>query len=215
MESALLLSMPIVFYFLNRLRGATMKSIIGSDFFIKNGAIFAILGILIYIGLLTNNWLCALITAGGYALGESFGWSKYVRQIREWGNDAYQDHYNNHEKQRDTGKINGIHWIASLFAKEHKDFTRYGQVSMVLRGMWWFIPVYGPLVYFNVITLPIAAASVVALGFLFPLVYWTFMPHNPRGPFGGNLGFAGGEEKMYGLIYGAVIALSFYLSGMV
>jgi hypothetical protein len=190
-----------------------MKSIIGKDFFIKNGAIFAILGILVYVGLYTGNWIAALFAALGYFGGESFGWAKWHQALREWGNESFQDKYNKEILPRRTGHENGIHWIASRFFKESSNFTQYGQLALVLRGMWWFIPVYVPLVVLGVVSIPVAAIAVVALGILFPLTYWVFVPHHPRGPFGGKLGFAGGEEKMYGVVYGAIIAWSLYANG--
>lgn len=75
-----------------------------------------------------------------FMLGESFAWGKWVGYL--------VDYENTHEPEY-TSKVGKsfpyIHYIADVIISEKKDYKKYCQLALAIRGFLWFLPVYSVL----------------------------------------------------------------------
>ena len=141
-----------VFAFLNRLRGT-------SSIYAK---VFAIVFAIIY-GSITGSIIVFGLMFAAFILGESFGWSKW------FGSLAYPDLVTDEIKSDLEGYSNGIHWIANKLSPQNKDFLQYCYTALVIRGVYWWLPVYLVMCWAGIISWPIALSLTILLSILFPI----------------------------------------------
>jgi len=225
MNELVLLAFPPIMFYLNWVRGSHTQwlfdgyglsgvgKVVSKVF--PNGAPLAGIGLLALMFAYTMDPIASLVVAVVYLIFESFGWAKWIRNNNRWFDKTFQAYYNVNELPRDTGKSSGVHQIANAIFKEDKDFTSYGITALIIRGIWWYLPIYVALVAFKLVTIPIAIMSVLVIAILFPVSYWVGcsakrFAERPDGVTH-SLGFHGMEEKYYGLVQGIVLAISIYL----
>jgi len=215
MEILLLIALPFIMAILNRWRGSRMDQLIGSDlWFIKNGAPIAAVGIMLIVAALTQDWIVAFLAGLAYFGGETFGWAKWVRSAQFWWTD-WQKQYNRQWLARETGKSSGIHQIANMFAKETEDFTSYAIISLILRGIWWWAPVFAVLAGFGAMHIPVAIIATLAMGIMFPICYYIGGQMHNKNIMKDSIFFGiymNNAEKIYGFAQGAILALAFLFS---
>jgi len=140
-----------MFTILNRLRGTW-------SWFSK------VIGLLVAIAVywVSDNYYVAIASGLGYIAGESMGWGAWVGTLSCYprGKEPKNTKYDY------EGKNNGIYWIASKFYDPISDWYKFSMVALVLRGIYWWLPVTLPLTYLYGI-LPVVIALV--LGVLFPI----------------------------------------------
>lgn len=195
---------PLLMYFMNRIRGSRTEEFLpeswGIHKILPNGAPFAALALALLIGIVSENWIVALATLGVYIAGESFGWAKWVQPVYHWFNPAYQATYNEKFMHMDTGKSSGIHQIANALFKENNNFTWYCITALFLRGIYWFAPLYIVFVAGELVSIPVAIVSVLAIGALFPISHKLVATEQG--------GWYVDAERWYGACQGVVLAIS-------
>jgi hypothetical protein len=140
-----------MFTILNRLRGthAYFAKIIGIG-----------LGAVVY--LLTENYIAAVLMILSYIIGESFGWGKWVGAL------AYPYQITKDMKAEREGIYNGIFWLANKIRPMSESYHNHCYTALVIRGFYWWIPVFSVLWYFNIVALWYAIVASVILAFAFP-----------------------------------------------
>lgn len=156
MELLLVLLIPL-FVFFNRFRGT--KGWGGA----AGGAVVA--GV---VAVFSENIVAALAAGGAYAVGEAMGWGRWLSLVPRWFDGTTQAVYWEKYRQPDRGKI--IHNIANKIAREDKDFKKYSQVALVIRGAYWWALVAIALAVTGV-TNPIMVPVAILLGATMPFCY--------------------------------------------
>ena len=150
------------------------------------------------------SWVFALLPAVGYVVGEDWGWGKWIGGIIHHGEEP--------DYVRRQGYRSGIHPIANALIDEHKHYLAYCRLALMLRGIWWWVPVLVPFYIFGCfgdwgrggIKLAIA---IVAFGLAFPLSVELSRQWNLRRPeFNGSLTWAQ-AEIVYGALHGGFLGL--------
>jgi len=202
----LLAALPLIYAFLNRFRGSNVKDWIGiNPPILKNGGPYAALATGLIFWYLSNDPIIGVGTAIAYFIGESFGWGKWIRAVQHFDDEgSWQHFYNEFEKDaRDTGKSSGIHQIVSMVVKEETNYELYTVLCLILRGIWWWVPVYAVLVFGGLVTIPVAVISVLVIGLLFPVCYYA-------GSKMSRSRYIGWAEGIYGFVQGAVLSVGIY-----
>ena len=166
----------------------------------------------------TNVWL-GLAVLVAYLVGEAKGWGEWVgslSRVEPWTEEHLQMDYKD-----DEGKtFPFIHQIANSVCKEQiegtfeqraKQYRKYATLALMLRGMYWWLPVYGVMASFGVISWYVAMSAGVGLGIAFPLACelgkrWKFERVYDLKFI--KLSFSQGwenQEIVYGAIQGAVM----------
>lgn len=107
----------------------------------------------LYIGLFfgfISTWYVGLLSVGLFLLAESMGWGKWVGAL------CYPETKTNLEKEyqdKEGYKFPFIHFIANFIANEKKDFFKYCNVALGLRGLLWGLILYLGLVSFGYINI--------------------------------------------------------------
>lgn len=91
----------------------------------------------VYIALMigiVSTWYWGLLAGVVFMVGESMSWGKWVGYLTS--NDAPED----------VGNTKGsgfpyIHQTAELFVKQDKNYRRYCQIALAIRGVYWWVPV--------------------------------------------------------------------------
>ena len=112
---------------------------------------------------LLSTWYYGLVAAVLFLAGESYAWGTWVSYL------CYQD---NHEKEYDSKVGRGfpyIHYVANAIVPQEKDYKRYCQIALTLRGVYWWLPVYLVLAFAGVISYGSAIIAGVLLGVGFSL----------------------------------------------
>lgn len=168
----------------------------------------AVLAVLIF--LITSNYYAAGAFFVLYAVGESFGWGKWLATVPHWDNKAVtQEMYNSGSLtasgipllQRKDGKNNGVHLLANLISKETEDFKSYAWWALFFRGILWQAPIFIALSFLGVISPFVVPFAIAIVAFGFPLSYAATYK-----VFGEKYWTAG--ELLYGLIQGLVMAIA-------
>lgn len=129
--------------FLNRWRGT------GEIFSRITGTMIYALYIGLLFGLLST-WYVGLLSVGLFLLAESMGWGKWVGAL------CYPETKTNLEKEyqdKEGYKFPFIHFIANFIVSEKKDFFKYCNVALGLRGLLWGLILYLGLVTFGYINI--------------------------------------------------------------
>lgn len=193
---------------LNRIRGGWWLEIVKlpADSAFRGAGVW-LPAVAIFVFLLSFGYVAAGAIALLYVLGESFGWTKWV-----YGIPGLRDPQNSRSgpmtqevwnitqyKVDDTGQKNGIHAIASVFVKENVNYWWYCFTAMVIRGVYWWAPMYAAMWWFGVCQAPSAVFCVIVLSMLFPVIYWAAGNVNLFG-----LRYLQKAEFLYGALYGLV-----------
>lgn len=164
----------------------------------------------IFIFILPYGLIAAGATAGLYVLGESWGWTKWIRGITGLrdpqvpGAPMTQEIWNiTQYRVDDTGQKNGIHAIANTLVKENVNYWWYCFAAMVIRGVYWWGPMYAAMWWFGVCYAPTAVFCVIVLSFLFPVIYWAAANVELFG-----LRYLQKAEYAYGAVYGFIFMLA-------
>lgn len=135
------------------------------------------LWIALVLGITTMNVWLGLTVLVAYLIGEAKGWGEWVGSLTRhepWDEQMLQGNYKD-----DEGKtFPFIYQIANFFIKEkidgtfeeqYKQYRRHATLALILRGMYWWLPVYLVLVVFGVINFTEAFAITTLLGIAFPI----------------------------------------------
>lgn len=186
--------MGIIEAILNRLRGTgvikhfgTLK-VMNKEIEIKFvGNHLYGLWIALMLGIATMNAWLGISIFVAYLIGEAKGWGEWVGSLTRhepWDEQMLQGNYKD-----DEGKtFPFIYQITNFFIKERidgalkeqcKQYRRHTTLALILRGMYWWLPVYLVLVVFGVINFTEAFAITTLLGVTFPIAaeigrHWKF-----------------------------------------
>ena len=220
MEILLISSLILICGVLNRLRGTGLIKHFGIlNLFNKKieiklvwNHIYAIY-IGLVVGLLSMNVYAGLLAIAVYIAGEAKGWGEWIGALtkynladEKWLEKQYQD---------DEGKkFPFIHQISNFFINEQstntlfedrlKQYFRYTTLALILRGIYWWLPVYLVMAYFGVISYVEALTIGISLGLSFPIACKVGKLWNFNKKFG-ILSFSRGwenQEIVYGLFQG-------------
>ena len=187
-EIVLFISMVLLMGVLNRLRGTGLikeLGVITLPYIYKtpikvnlvwNHIYGLYLGIIV--GLLTLNVGWGILALLLYIVGESKGWGEWLGALTNykpkdtmWLLRQYKDN--------EGKKFPFIQQIANFFIKEEiKDTTlskrisqymKYATLALILRGIYWWLPLYLLLAYLKLISYPEAIIGVLILGLSFPI----------------------------------------------
>ena len=135
------------------------------------------LWIALVLGLATMNAWLGLAVFVAYLVGESKGWGEGVGSLTRtepWDEELIDLVYRD-----DEGKtFPFIYQIANFFIKEKidgtfeeqcKQYRKHATLALMLRGMYWWLPVYLVLAAFGVIGWQVAVVAAVVLGVAFPI----------------------------------------------
>lgn len=129
------------------------------------------------IGLVTMNAWLGVAVLVAYLVGEAKGWGEWVgslTRVEPWTEEHLQGDYADNEGK----EFPFIHQIANSVCKEQIDGTfeqranqykRYATLALMLRGIYWWLPVYLVMAAFGVINWYVAVIAGVGLGIAFPL----------------------------------------------
>ena len=131
----------------------------------------------VVVGILTMNALAGMAVLVAYLVGEAKGWGEWVGSLTRhepWDEEMLQKNYRDEEGKT----FPFIHQIANSVCKEQidgsfedraKQYRKYATLALMLRGMYWWLPVYGVMAAFGVISWYVAASAAVVLGVMFPI----------------------------------------------
>ena len=135
------------------------------------------LWIALVLGVATMNAWLGLAVFIAYLVGESKGWGEWVgslTRVEPWDKALIDLVYRD-----DEGKtFPFIYQIANFFIKEKidgtfeeqcKQYRKHATLALMLRGFYWWLPVYMVLVAFGVISWQVAIIAAVVLGVAFPI----------------------------------------------
>lgn len=145
----------------------------------------------------SGNMFGAVAAGGLYISGEAMGWGRWLATVPMWGKVSQQEYWDKH-RQPTRGKF--IHNIANKIAREDKDYVDYAKVALIIRGLYWWVPIAIATTVTG-ISNPAAAVCAGALGATMPGCYriaykkWGEKEYWKRG------------EQIYGAVHGVIIAL--------
>lgn len=135
------------------------------------------LWIALMLGIATMNAWLGISIFVAYLIGEAKGWGEWVGSLTRhepWDEQMLQYNYKD-----DEGKtFPFIYQITNFFIKEKidgtfeeqcKQYRKHATLALMLRGMYWWLPVYLVVVLFDVITFFEAFAIASLLGIAFPI----------------------------------------------
>lgn len=217
---------------LNRLRGTGLIKVLGTlhigDMSVKVNLVWNHV-YAIYLGVIVGvlgGWIAGVCAAIAYIIGEAKGWGEWVgslSRVEPWNEELLQGDYADNEGKT----FPYIHQIANSIVKEQcegsfekraNQYKRYATLALMLRGIYWWLPVYLVIAAFGVISWQVAVICGVGLGIAFPIacaigreieftrVYdLKFI----------KLSFSRGwenQEVIYGAMQGFVLGLSIFLT---
>jgi len=186
---------------LNRLRGT------GVIFSISKLQVTGTMIYSLYIGIvfgLISCWYIGLLSVGLFLLAESMGWGKWVGAL------CYPETKTNLEKEYQDKEGYGfpfIHYIANFIIPEKKEFFKYCNVALGLRGLLWglilFIGLftYGTINYIEYISISI----LYAIGFPLSCYLSRLKSFNYKNKFVSIVGKWETMEVYYGFFHGIAI----------
>lgn len=186
-EIILLFTMVILMGILNRLRGTGLIKhfgIITLPYVYKTPIKINLVWNHIYglyigliVGLLSMNVGWGVLALVLYIIGESKGWGEWIGALTRIENKTETWlilKYNDDEGK----KFPFIHQIANFFIKEKidgpldvrvKQYMRYASLALILRGIYWWLPLYLLLAYLELISYPEAIIGVLIISIMFPI----------------------------------------------
>ena len=145
------------------------------------------LWIALVLGVATMNAWLGLAILVAYLVGEAKGWGEWVGSLTR--HEPWTEELLEHNYKDDEGKtFPFIYQISNFFIKEKidgtfeeqcKQYRKHATLALMLRGMYWWLPVYSVLAAFGVISWEIAVIAGVVLGVAFPIAaeigrHWKF-----------------------------------------
>lgn len=220
--------MVIIEALLNRFRGTGVIKYFGTLNIGSNKVSISFNGnhmyglwIAIVIGTITTNIWLGLSVFIAYLIGESKGWGEWVGSLTRyepWDKELIDFVY-----RSDEGKgFPFIYAITNFFIKEKindtfenqcKQYKKHATLALILRGMYWWLPVYLVMTVFGLISWYVSIVAVVVLGLAFPIAAelgkrWKFEKTYDLKFI--KLSFSRGWENQE-VIYGAMQGLVFWL----
>ena len=145
------------------------------------------LWIALVLGVATMNAWLGLSVFVAYLIGEAKGWGEWVGSLTRhepWDEQMLQHCY----KDTEGKTFPFIYQISNFFIKEKidgtfeeqcKQYRKHATLALILRGMYWWLPVYLVLAAFGVIGWDIAVMAGIGLGIAFPIAaeigrHWKF-----------------------------------------
>ena len=135
------------------------------------------LWIALVLGIATMNAWLGLAVFIAYLVGESKGWGEWVgslTRVEPWDKDLIDLVYRD-----DEGKtFPFIYQIANFFIKEKidgtfeeqcKQYRKHATLALMLRGLYWWLPVYMTVAVFGFIGYVEALIIAILLGIAFPI----------------------------------------------
>ncbi|MFW9602466.1 MAG: hypothetical protein ACMV1B_09115 [Prevotella sp.] len=128
-------------------------------------------------GLLAMNVWAGLAVLVAYLVGESKGWGEWVGSLTRhepWTEELLAHCYRDNEGKT----FPYIHQVANSIVKEQcegsfekraNQYKRYATLALMLRGIYWWLPVYLVIAAFGVISWQVAVVAGIGLGIAFPL----------------------------------------------
>ena len=135
------------------------------------------LWIALMLGIATMNAWLGISIFVAYLVGEAKGWGEWVGSLTRhepWDEQMLQHCYKDNEGKT----FSFIYQISNFFIKEKIDGTfeeqceqyrRHATLALILRGMYWWLPVYLVLAIFQIITYQEALIIATLLGIAFPI----------------------------------------------
>ena len=130
-------------------------------------------------GLLTMNVFVGLSVLVTYLLGESAGWGKWLGWLVTDVDKRNVKLVEGHQLDDEGKGYPWIHYIVSLVLPEKdKSFsdeerisrqTSFSTLALMIRGLYWWLPVYLVLAIFQIITYQEALIIATLLGIAFPI----------------------------------------------
>ena len=129
------------------------------------------------LGIATMNAWIGLAVLVAYLIGESKGWGEWVGSLTRhepWDEQMLQGNYRDNEGKT----FPFIYQISNFFIKEKidgtfeeqcKQYRKHATLALMLRGFYWWLPVYLTSALFNVINFAEAFAIASLLGIAFPI----------------------------------------------
>lgn len=189
----------VIAYLITNIELVTVFSL--SEAYIKNLDInifglyidrFEIKDISIIIGIKTFMLLAFII----YIQGEAYGWGKWVGYLTSDDPDVKPEYDNK------TGRrFPYIHYIANFFINQTKNYDRYCQLAITIRGIVWWLPLMSFLGYISN-NLLLGMILGLIIGMLFPVACYlgkisTFSINLPKLRILANYGWER-QEIIYG-----------------
>ena len=135
------------------------------------------LWIALVLGIATSNVWLGLAVFVAYLIGEAKGWGEWVGSLTR--HEPWTEELLEHNYKDDEGKtFPFIYQISNFFIKEKidgtfeeqcKQYRKHATLALMLRGLYWWLPVYLVLATFGVIGWDIAVMAGVGLGIAFPI----------------------------------------------
>lgn len=213
---------------LNRLRGTGVIKHFGTLNVGKmsvrvnlNGSILYGLYLAVLIGCIGASVWLGLAVLVAYLVGESKGWGEWVGSLTRW--EPWDRELIELVYKDEEGKtFPFIYQIANSMVKEKiegsldeqcKQYRKHATLAIVLRGMYWWLPVYMVMAAFGVISWYVAVIAGLVLGLAFPLACelgkrWKFERVYDLKFI--KLSFSRGWENQE-IVYGAMQGLVFWL----
>ena len=183
MEYLLLITIVLLCALGNRFRGTGVikhfgtLAILNKQVDIKfNGNHLYGLIIATILGVVGGVWL-GLAVFVAYIIGEAKGWGEWIGSLTRhepWDEEMLQRNYRDEEGKT----FPYIHQIANSIVKEQcegsfekraNQYKRYATLALMLRGIYWWLPVYLVIAAFGVISWQVAVVAGIGLGIAFPL----------------------------------------------
>lgn len=182
---------------LNRWRGT--GNMFGISIFNITGTMIYALYLGLLFGLITE-WYIGILVLICFLIGESFGWGKWVGAL------CYPETKTNLQKEyndKEGYNFPFIHYIANFIIPEKKEFFKYCNLALYLRGMIWALFLYLPLVVFNYISYLEYIIISIICGFGFPLACYLSRKKsfNYKNKFISVVGKWETQEVYYGFIH--------------
>lgn len=173
----------------------------------------------LYLGLLVG-YFANSITAGIlafilYIVGESKGWGEWVGALTRY--EGYNEEWLEEQYQDKEGKtFPYIHQITSIFKPERipmesyevniKQYLDYASLALVFRGIYWWMPIYLLMAYYDITNWWTAIVAGLLLGYVFPIAYSLGKSINLNGNIG-IINYSRGwenQELVYGVFQGII-----------
>lgn len=169
---------------LNRLRGTGVIKHFGTLKIMNKEIRISFVGNHLYglwlalvLGIATMNAWLGLSILVAYLIGEAKGWGEWVGSLTR--HEPWDEQMLQHNYKDDEGKtFPFIYQISNFFIKEKidgtfeeqcKQYRRHATLALMLRGIYWWLPVYLVLATFGVISFAEAFAIATLLGIAFPI----------------------------------------------
>lgn len=166
-------------------------------------------------GYLTGSIGTGIVTLVAYLVGESKGWGEWVGALTRW--ESKDEAWLIEQYEDDEGKtFPFIHQIANSIVPEKvdgtleqklKQYNKYATLALILRGIYWFLPMTLIAIFTGLISWYFGLISLVLVGLAFPLACWLGRITNINGKIG-IVNYSRGwenQEIYYGVFHGVWI----------